>query len=214
MLVPTNKFRTLLFFCADLSAGSLSSFNPTILSQLGWTSRRAQVMTIPVWIVGIVGALLSALASGRLNKRWPFILVAILFSVVGWAIHLKQVQPPSVRYFAQFLVSFGTFIAMPLYIGLLTANLRGRAHKSFGTAIQLGLGNCANFVSSNIFIAKQAPKYPIGFSVGLAITAVSFPLTLLVMWIFTSHNKRIDAKRAALGPGEELDDQKDYKYVF
>jgi Major Facilitator Superfamily len=38
---------TLLFFCADMSAGSLSSFNPTILSQLGWTRRRAQVMTIP-----------------------------------------------------------------------------------------------------------------------------------------------------------------------
>ena len=38
---------TLLFFCADMSAGSLSSFNPTILSQLGWTKRRAQVMTIP-----------------------------------------------------------------------------------------------------------------------------------------------------------------------
>lgn len=38
---------TLLFFCADMSAGSLSSFNPTILLQLGWTKRRAQVMTIP-----------------------------------------------------------------------------------------------------------------------------------------------------------------------
>lgn len=38
---------TLLFFCADMSAGSLSSFNPTILSQLGWRKRRAQVMTIP-----------------------------------------------------------------------------------------------------------------------------------------------------------------------
>jgi len=132
---------TLLFFCADMSAGSLSSFNPTILSQLGWTSRRAQVMTIPVWIIGIVGALVTTLVSGTMNKRWPFILPAILISVIGWIIHVTY-QKAGVRYFAQFLISFGTFVQMPLYIGLLTANLRGRAYQSYGTAIQLGIGMC------------------------------------------------------------------------
>ncbi|KAE9368321.1 MFS general substrate transporter [Stipitochalara longipes BDJ] len=151
---------------APTSAGSMSSFNPTIVSQLGWTSRRAQVMTIPIWIVGIVGALASSLMSGKLNKRWPFILPAIVVSVIGWTIHYNQVQPPAVRYFAQFLISFGTFVAMPLYIGLLTANLRGRAHQSLGTALQLGLGNCANFISSNIFISKQARDIQLALALG------------------------------------------------
>ncbi|KAL3422835.1 transporter-like protein [Phlyctema vagabunda] len=205
---------TLLFFCADMSAGSLAAFNPTILSQLGWRARRAQVMTIPVWIVGIVGALLSSLASGRFNMRWPFILVAICSSVVGWSIHYCQVEPPQVRYFAQFLISFGTFVQMPLYIGLLTANLRGRAFQSFGTALQFGLGNCANFVSSNVFISKQAPRYPVGFGTGLGITVASFPLMLVTMTIFYLHNKKVRGKSAALAPGEELDDQTDYIYVI
>lgn len=135
-----------MFFCADMSAGSLSSFNPTITSQLGWTSRRAQVMTIPIWVVAIVGGLSASFASGRLNKRWPLILPAICSSVAGWAIHYRQVEPAGVRYFAQFLISFGTFIQMPIYIGMLTANLRGRAAQSIGTAVSFGLGNCANFV--------------------------------------------------------------------
>jgi cyanate permease len=68
---------TLLFFCADLSAGSLSSFNPTILSELGWTARRAQVMTIPVWVTGTTVALICNLLAGRLNKRWPFLFLAM-----------------------------------------------------------------------------------------------------------------------------------------
>jgi hypothetical protein len=108
----------------------------------------------------------------------------------------------------------GTFITMPLYIGLLTANLRGKAARSIGTALQLGLGNCANFVSSNIFITTQAPEYPVGFGTGLGITALGFPLMLLVVFLFSRHNKKIDAKRARLGPGEVLDEQVDYKYVF
>ncbi|KAH8654621.1 major facilitator superfamily domain-containing protein [Tricladium varicosporioides] len=205
---------TLLFFCADMSAGSISSFNPTILSQLGWTSRRAQVMTIPVWIIGVIGSLIAGLGSGRWNKRWPFIQGATCLSMVGWIIHYCQVQPASVRYFAQFLIAFGTFITMPLYIGLLTANLRGRASKSFGTAVQLGIGNCANFVSSNVFITTQAPRYPVGFGTGLGITAFGIPLMFLVMFLFSRHNKKIDEKIAALAPGEELDDQVDYKYVY
>jgi hypothetical protein len=167
-------------------------------------------MTIPVGIIGIVGALSSCWLSGRLNTRLPFILPAICISVVGWAIHYKQVQPAQVRYLAQFLISFGTFVTMPLYIGLLTANLRGRASRSFGTAIQLGLGNCANFVSWNIFITKQAPKYPVGFGTGLAITAFSFPVMLLVMVLFIMHNKKIEAKKAALGSDVELDEHEDY----
>jgi hypothetical protein len=205
---------TLLFFCADMSAGSISSFNPTILRQLGWAARRAQVMTIPVWVIGIVGSLTCTLASGRLNKRWPFIIPAICTSVVGWTLHECQVQPPAVRYFAQFLISFGTFVQMPLYIGWLTANVRGKALQSFGTALQLGIGNCANFVSSNVFITKQAPKYPVGFGTGLGLTAFALPVQLLVMWKFARHNKKIEEKEKALAPGEELDDQVDYKYVF
>lgn len=154
------------------------------------------------------------MTSGRINKRWPFIIPAICISVIGWTIQYCQVSPPGVRYFAQFLISFGTFVQMPLYIGWLTANLRGKAFQSFGTAIQLGLGNCANFVSSNVFIKKQAPKYPVGFGTGLGITCFALPVELFVLWLFIRHNKQMDRKAAALAPGEELDDQIDYKYVL
>lgn len=107
---------TALFFFADLSAGSLSSFNPTILSQLGWTAKRAQVMTIPIWIFGTVVALTCNFLAGRLNMRWPFLLAAMSASTAGWCIHLAFLSYP-VRYLAQFLISAGTFVAMPMYVG-------------------------------------------------------------------------------------------------
>lgn len=70
------------------------------------------------------------------------------------------------------------------------------------------------FIASNVFISTQAPKYPVGFATGLGITALAFPLTLLAIFLFTVHNKKVERKRAELGSEEELDDQVDYKYVF
>jgi cbb3-type cytochrome oxidase subunit 3 len=145
--------------------------------------------------------------------RWPFILPAICISIIGWAIHVSY-QKASVRYLAQFLISFGTFCQMPLYIGLLTANLRGRALQGAGTAVILGLGNCANLVSSNVFITTQAPHYPVGFGTGLGLTVFALPVMGLLMFVFSRHNKNIDKKAAALPIGQELDDQVDYKYVY
>ena len=84
-------------------------------------------------------------------------------------------------------------------------------YSSVATAIILGIGNCANFISSNIFIKTQAPRYPVAFRSGVAITAISIPTMIAVMIIFKRHNKKVDEKIAA---GVELDEKVDYKYVY
>jgi hypothetical protein len=74
----------------------------------------------------------------------------------------------------------------------------------------LGIGNCANFISSNVFIRKQAPKYPIAFRTGTTMTALCFPVLFLTLFVFIRHNRKIDKKAAA---GETLGDQ-DFKFVY
>lgn len=37
-------FPTLMFFCCDMTAGSMSAFIPTILTELGWKAATAQAM--------------------------------------------------------------------------------------------------------------------------------------------------------------------------
>jgi len=206
---------TAVFFCCDMSAASTSAFTPTILTQLGWTSKQAQVMSIPIWAVGIFAGLSSSYVSSRLNLRWPFILGGLSLARVGWIIQLCQVQPAAVRYFALFCIASGTFVQFPLLVGWLSGNLRGRAYLAVGTALQIGLGNCANFVASNVFISSESPRYRTGFTVGLTLTALGWVLTLVTLALFLSHNKKLDAKRAADPiPDRREDDQVYYKYVL
>ncbi|KAL7905194.1 aldehyde dehydrogenase family domain-containing protein [Trichoderma velutinum] len=164
---------TLIYFCADMGAASISSFTPTILAQLGWSASRAQVMSIPIWMVGIVVTLSTSYASGKLSLRWPFVLTGAIFSLIGWCIQYTQVQPPAVRYFALYIIAFGSFMQFPILIGWLNSNLRGRPQQAVASAVQLGMGNCANFVASNVFITKQAPKYPTGFATGVGFATLA-----------------------------------------
>lgn len=142
---------TLIYFCADMGAASISSFTPTILAQLGWSASRAQVMSI----------------------------------------QYAQVQPPAVRYFALYILAFGSFMQFPILIGWLNSNLRGRPQQAIASAVQLGMGNCANFVASNVFISKQAPKYPTGFATGVGFAALAIVSIILVVGALAWHNRRV-----------------------
>ena len=139
-----------MFFCCDLTAASMSAFIPTSLTELGWTAKLAQAMSIPVWLAGIAIQLSGAWLSARIGLRFPFILSGILLVLIGWSINIAYSEgrdvSAAVRYLSLFLMSAGTFLQMSLVTAWLANNLRGRASLAMGTAIILGIGNCANFV--------------------------------------------------------------------
>ncbi|KAF2817374.1 MFS general substrate transporter [Mytilinidion resinicola] len=203
---------TVFFFCADMTAASMSSFIPTILVELGWKTSRAQVMTIPIWVSCIVVQVGIAWVAGRTRTRSPYILGAICVVIIGWVIEEVHVKSASVRYMSLFFLGTGTFTQMTLIVSWMTCNLRGRASTAVGTAMLLGLGNCANFVASNVFITKERPLYPTGFRTGLAITVLGFASVVLFTAILAYHNKRLDAKRTQTGDWE--DTQEEYRYVL
>ncbi|CAO2652028.1 Nn.00g003110.m01.CDS01 [Neocucurbitaria sp. VM-36] len=210
-------FPTLMFFCCDMTAASMSSFIPTILTELGWTRARAQAMSVPIWVTGMIFQLVGALISRRTGWRFPFILLGILSVLVGWIINVVYAEgrgggiSAAVRYFSLFCMSAGTFVQMSMTTSWLTNNLRGRASTAVGTAIILGIGNCANFVASNVFIKKEAPFYPTAFRTGLGLTIAGAVFCLVYVGLLWRHNRNLDGKRREMG-GE--DNQKEYRYQY
>lgn len=191
----------------------MSAFIPTILTELGYTSALAQVMSIPVWVTGIVFQIFGCWVAGRIGWRSPFIFGGIMIASVGWIIQVVYSESGSmtagVRYFSLFALSAGTFLQMALSMSWAIANVRGRAGNAVATALIYGIGNCANFVAPNVFIRSQSPTYPTGFRAGLAITLVGAATCVVYVAILLWHNKKLDKKRSEYG-GE--DDQTEYKY--
>lgn len=149
---------------------STSFFTPTILSELGWTSVRAQLLSIPIYIVATLVALAVAFLSDRLRNRYAFVMLGLSVASIGYAVLLSQ-KFVSVggRYFAVYLVMAGGYITQPVTLVWLSNNMGGHYKRSINAGMQIGFGNLGGIIASNIYITSEKPTYHVGYGVSLAL---------------------------------------------
>lgn len=174
-----------------------SFFTPTILKQLGWTSIRAQVMSIPIFIFATVCALSAALLSDKLKHRYGFIVAGCLFSTIGYVILLNMHRVDvGVRYFALFTIVGGGYIAQPITLVWMSNNVAGHYKVGISAAMQVGFGNIGGIIASNMFVTNQAPEYPLGFGLGLGLVWLCvIASTIFLCYIKRENRLRDEGKR-------------------
>ena len=197
-MIPSNTdlSSTLMYFGIVTTGYAGSFFTPTILKQLGWTSIRAQVMSIPIFITATVLALSAALLSDHMRHRFGFIMTGCCVATIGYSILLAMHDVPvGARYFAVFAIVGGGYIAQPIALVWLNNNLGGHYKRGVGAALQVGLGNCGGIVASNVFITSQAPEYPVGFGVCLGCIWLCAIFACALALYIRRENKLRDAGR-------------------
>lgn len=168
-------FSGFMYLGTCVSIYSVSYYLPTVLSQLGYSASDAQVQTIPIYAAAFVVAIVTAWTSDRLQHRYGFVILGATINIIGYIILLAQATVSvKVRYFALYLVECGIWIGAPVEVVWLTNNLGGHYKRAVGCAIQIGMGNLSGFIASNIFITTQAPGYPVGYGVAVAMTVLAF----------------------------------------
>lgn len=177
---------------AEETASSLVAFQPTILKNLGWTNTSAQWHTIPVYATSFVLTLSSAWLSDYLNHRFLFTVFGSTLIIIGWAIELAHKSSDGVLYTGMFFVSAGAFINMSTIVVWLCTNVDKGVKRTVAMGILTGFGNCGAFVSGNVFITEQSPKYPVGFGVGLAFGVVGLFATSVYAAFLSKENRRRD----------------------
>jgi len=83
---------------------------------------------------------------------------------------------------------------LPLLVSWLSANTVGRPRKAIAHALQIGFGNSANFVSANVFIKKEGPKFKTGFTAGLSITVIGLVAACILEATLYMKNKQADER--------------------
>ncbi|KAK7953675.1 hypothetical protein PG988_014369 [Apiospora saccharicola] len=167
----------------------VSLFLPSIVNNLGYKSSTAQLMTVPIYVVAAVLAVVVAYVSDRIGKRSPFVIFFLLMMVVGFSMCISTTNP-KVVYGGVFVVACAIYPAFPGNIAWLSNNLSGSYKRSAGMAIQIGVGNLGGAMASNFYRQKDSPHYTLGHALELGFVAAGIIAAVVLLTAYGAINKK------------------------
>lgn len=171
---------------------SFSYFLPTIILNLGWKASTAQLMSAPPYIWACLVTILTSYFSDRFKSRYQFIIgPMILCAVPGFAMALGQ-SNDHVTYAGVFLATAGQYAPWPSIVSWNANNYPNMHTRGIAMGIQIGFASAGGVCSAFIYRSQDSPRYKLGHSFVLGITALSIILTGLLVLYYKRENKKRD----------------------
>lgn len=167
---------------------------PTIIKDLGYTAAQAQLLTVPPYVLGAITTVVAALLADKHQTRWPFIVFPYCVASIGFIGLLVIPHPayPGLTYGWLFFITGGLYPPVITMASWLGNNLAPTWKRSVGIALGISLANAGGIVGSNIYIAKQAPRYWLGYGFSLGCVIVAILATFTLRFAYKSANKARD----------------------
>nr|OQO15450.1 hypothetical protein B0A51_16239 [Rachicladosporium sp. CCFEE 5018] len=208
-----------MYFGLIVPAYGYAYFAPTIIKTFGYSPIQTQLHSVPPWAVAFAWAMFLATMSDAARHRWAFAVASILIGIAGFAILLAVHDNRSVQYAALFLVTMGTYSAMPITICWFNQNLGGHHRRSVGSAWQIGFGNIGGIIAVFAFLPGDSPKYVKGYAICIAFIILAIMACMVYGFACWSANKTRNKMTNSLDLTEdqkmELGDMSpDYRYLL
>lgn len=204
----------LAYFGAEENISAITTFQPTVLKGLGFTSQAAQIHSIPIFMVAFVASLSFSYMSERLHQRYIFALFGTILTMAGLVIELAQPKSAGVRYTGMYFITAGTYITMPIIVVWAAINVGKGYKRTVSLGLVIATGNAGALVSSNVFITSQTPKYPTGFSVGIGMNCLSIVcMTAFYIGLRLENRRKKRMLEAGVYATEDLTGEKDPNFI-
>ncbi|EOD46495.1 Major facilitator superfamily [Neofusicoccum parvum] len=186
---------SLNFFAIITPIYSFSLFLPTIIKTLGYTSVKAQLLTVPPNIAGFCSVLIVGFFSDKLRVRGPLMIGLATLAIIGYIMQIASARPLT-RYGGTFFVAVGVFPCSPLVMGWLANNLAPHYVRATGTGFQIMIANMAAFIATFTYLQKDAPRYTTGHAINIGVLCLSLLLsTTNILYCLWENRKRATGKR-------------------
>ncbi|RPA99629.1 MFS general substrate transporter [Choiromyces venosus 120613-1] len=169
---------------------------PSIIKSLGYSSAKAQLLTIPIYLTASLLAIIQAWYSDKKGIRHPFIFLGQCVACTGFIIAIATPKHlPGLVYAGVFIATCGIYPSSPGNITWLSSNLAGSYKRNSGMALQISCANLGGAMASNFYRARDAPRYTLGHALELGFIGVG----IIALWTLVFGYKRINAKREMEG---------------
>ncbi|KAL2138423.1 hypothetical protein VTI28DRAFT_6787 [Corynascus sepedonium] len=183
--------KMLIIICnitAVLPVTAFTTFLPLIVEGMGYEGITATLMSVPPFIVGVVGLIIIVYISDRFRERSLLTVLGMLLGLVGCAVMVAS-SNPKLRYgFAHVCLS-GVFASGPLVAVWLAGNTPWKAARSFVLGLN-GYSNLAGVIAGQLFKSKYAPSYAYPLTVTMILSAVGMLGFLFVRTMYMLVNRK------------------------
>ncbi|KAK6364978.1 hypothetical protein LTS17_011674 [Exophiala oligosperma] len=170
---------------------SISLFLPTIVKTLGYTNEKAQLMTVPPYIVACFCCITGGFAADKLKTRGLFMIGFNITALIG-LIMLISSQNPHVKYTGCFLFAAGIYPNVPQGVAWNGNNIGGSVKRGVGIAMHVGFGNLGGAISGFIYLSKDSPEFTQGHAILIAMISMSTCLCIFMTLYLRRENARRD----------------------
>ncbi|MCJ1375331.1 hypothetical protein MMC20_006566 [Loxospora ochrophaea] len=208
-----------MYFGLLVPAYGYAYFAPTIIETYKYSTIQTQLHSVPPWAAAFAFAMVVAYFSDKFKHRFLFTLIPICIAIAGFAILITVHTQPHLEYAALFLVTMGTYSALPVIVCWFNMNLGGHHRRSVGSAWQIGFGNIGGIIATYSFLSKDAPYYKQGYSICIGFVCLSAASCCIYFVAVLVQNKNRDRAAADIGLTEfektEMGDMSpDYRYLL
>lgn len=160
-----------IYMGADAPLYAFSLFLPTIVADLGYTSTRAQLLSVPPYAAAAILTVTIGYVADRTRQRGLCNICVSFLGIVGFSMLLSG-KSPGIQYAGTFLGALGIYPCIANTISWVSNNTEGSYKRGVTLGFVIGWGNLNGIVSSNIYRAKDKPKYKPGHGTVLAYMIV------------------------------------------
>ncbi len=201
---PTTFVFIAIEICLGVPLQSVALFLPQIVGRLGYSTIKTNLYTVAPNITGAVMLLILAFSSDFTKRRGPFIVLAFLFTLIGFIIYatIDVLDNVKLAYFSTFMMCWGAGAPSILLCTWYNNNTPHEGRRMALTSIGVPMSNLVGIVSSNIFTPQSAPKY-----IPALVTTAVFGATGAVLATGLSLFMVFDNRRRDKKLGRKLDIQ-------
>ncbi|EJC99321.1 MFS general substrate transporter [Fomitiporia mediterranea MF3/22] len=186
-----------LISCGSTAGNNnMSFFLPTIISQLGFTANKANLLTVPVHLVAAAVSCLVNYSADRFRIRGLISIGLFVFALTGCLMQMLS-RNAALSYFATYMIAlWGHLISVyPATANILawsSNNIHNSYKRSISVAIIISMSNVVGVISINLFREQDAPRYTPGNSFSVAATVVGLVSSISLHVLLRRENARRD----------------------
>ena len=134
---------------------------PTIINGLGYSSARAQLLSIVPYAVAFVTTMAMAVLAEKTKRRAPVIIGSSAGAIIGYILLISSTSP-GVSYAGAIIVAAGVFPSGAVVLGWPANNVSGQTKRATAHGMQISIGNLGAVIGTQLYRPKWGPRYFVG----------------------------------------------------